>query len=99
MDNACRICRRPAVNGTPVCAACLDAGAWIQITHGAEERKPGQFWAVTSISVGQKRRCFTAGPHGRERASEIAAAEARREADCYSGDWLIEITAGLPVAA
>lgn len=92
--STCRICQRQVSAGAPVCAACLDAGAWVRISHGAEERRPGQWWATvtkrTSPTSVTRSAC---GPYDREQALEIAATEARLEAARYSGDWLVEVEA------
>jgi hypothetical protein len=91
----CRLCQHPGapvVIGTPVCAVCLDAGAWVQLTCEIEERRPGQWWAVmTKRCSPAKATRYVSGPHDREQALEIAASEARLEAARYSGDWLVEI--------
>lgn len=95
---ACCRCRRPgstAVAGAPVCARCLDAGAWIRFTHGAEEQRPGVWLAVltTQTSPDSPGRRKTRGPYGRQEAIEVAADIAHAEAEHHTGDWVIEIVA------
>lgn len=94
----CRGCRRPGsttVAGTTACARCLDAGAWIRFTHGAEEQRPGVWLAVltTQTSPDSPGRRKTRGPYGRQEAIEVAADIAHDEAERHTGHWAIEIVA------
>lgn len=93
MTDTCRICQRLAVDDLPVCASCLDAGAWIRISHGAVEIGRHCWHAVVEIarSGGAVDR-WTDGPHDSVTARAKASARVDDEIGRYSGDWLFEIS-------